>query len=145
MISSDTNREELERIYREAPLLPLPSGQFFGRYLVPLDSEGARKLHIRLMNLIGFRLTPFGIDFDSRRWFFFHPRLQAGTFAVTAGASRWRETEAQLLRYDSSRLPIRHVLYDELKPLADGSVLGMGGLNAERGQGDHFFFLLVPR
>jgi hypothetical protein len=46
------------------------------------------------------------------------------------------------LHYDVSRLPIRRVLYDEIKPLADGTILGLGGIDAGRGEGDHFFFEL---
>lgn len=60
------------------------------------------------------------------------------------GPSRWRDTEAVTLHYERSRLPapIRGVLYDEVKPLTDTICLGLGGINAERGDGDQFFFAL---
>jgi hypothetical protein len=34
------------------------------------------------------------------------------------------------------------MLYDEVKPLSRDACLGIGGVNAGRGAGDHFFFVL---
>jgi hypothetical protein len=34
------------------------------------------------------------------------------------------------------------MLYDEVKPLSADLLLGLGGVNAETGEGDHFFFTL---
>jgi hypothetical protein len=36
------------------------------------------------------------------------------------------------------------LLYDEVKMLSPSLCLGIGGINAARGRGDHFFFALVP-
>jgi hypothetical protein len=35
------------------------------------------------------------------------------------------------------------VLYDEVKPLGPDLCLGIGGINARVGRGDHFFFALA--
>lgn len=88
---------------------------------------------------------PFGIDFDARRWWFLHPRLAVGRFELCQERSRWRDTDALTLRYHPSRLPgpLRDVLYDEVKPLGDDLLLGLGGLNWEVGRGDHFYFALT--
>jgi hypothetical protein len=96
------------------------------------------------MLTLGFVRLPFGIDFDRRRWFFVDPRLLVGRFATECGPSRWRDTDSVRLTYHGSRLPriIRSSLYDEVKPLSDELCLGMGGINADRGTGDHFFFAL---
>lgn len=136
---------ELEALYASAPLLPLPRGRFDGRYLAQLQSPGARAWTARVIDTVAFGWTPFGVDLDTRRWYFFHPRLKAGHFRVVPGPSRWRDTEALQLHYDVSRTPLRALLYDELKPLADGRILGLGGVDRERGLGEHFFFLLTPR
>jgi len=71
------------------------------------------------------------------------PRSAAGSFRIDEGPSRWRDTRVLRLHYDRSRLPIRAILYDELKPLAGGRILGLGGIDAARGEGDHFFFELT--
>jgi hypothetical protein len=91
-----------------------------------------------------FKWTPFGVDFDTRLWFFWHAALAAGRFEPRPGRSRWRDTEAVGLHYHVSRLPgpVRGVLYDEVKPLSADLCLCIGGINAPRGQGDHFFFAL---
>jgi hypothetical protein len=62
-----------------------------------------------------------------------------------AGRSRWRDTETVRLHYEVSRLPgpVRAVLYDEVKVLSPSLCLGIGGINAARGRGDHFFYALV--
>jgi hypothetical protein len=96
------------------------------------------------MQRVGFAWTPWGIDFDRRLWFFFAPRLAIGRFELRVDESRWRDTRAVQLHYDVSRLPhaIRRQLYDEVKPLSDRWMLGIGGIDRERGEGDHFFFAL---
>ena len=48
------------------------------------------------------------------------------------------------MRRSGAFAPVRGMLYDELKPLADGRVLGLGGINAGAGEGEHFFFELSP-
>jgi hypothetical protein len=135
--------EELERTYREAPLGPAPEGNYRGRFLRWLPTRGARKLHVRIIDGILFERTTFGVDFDRRLWWFIRPELAAGRFSESLGASRWRNCETYRLDYEVSRLPLRGILYDEVKPLAPDVCLGLGGINAPRGEGDHFFFSLT--
>ena len=75
----------------------------------------------------------------------FATRFAIGRFDARIGPSRWRDTDAIQLHYDPSRLPgpIKGRLYDEIKPLSGDLVLGLGGVNAERGEGDHFWFVLT--
>jgi hypothetical protein len=133
--------EELEALYARPGSVEVPRGVFAGEVLVRLDNRGARRLVNRASQIPAFEWTPFGVDFDSHRWWF---AFQIGAFTARAERSRWRDTSAITLRYDPSRLPrpIKGVLYDEVKPLTDDLVLGLGGLNAEQGEGDHFFFAL---
>ena len=137
----DSPIEALEQLYREAPARPAPPRRFRGEVLHRVDTPFARSAAITAL-LVPFERAPFGVDFVTRTWFFFHPRLRVGHFRVEPGRSRWRDTEALLMRYDVSRLPIRGVLYDEVKPLGDTLCLALGGLDFERGTGDLFFFLL---
>lgn len=140
------NLAELEETYRAGDELPVPRGRFRGEVLLRLDNEGARHPLWRALEVLMFEVAPFGVDFDARRWFFAgQPRLAIGGFEPRPGPSRWRSTTTIGLHYQSaSRLPgpIRALLYDEVKPLSDSLCLGLGGINAERGKGDHFFFLL---
>jgi hypothetical protein len=135
----------LERLYA-GPLGEIPAGCRRGRFLGFVDSPGGRALRHRAVHTILFRWPRFGIDLDRRRWWFVDPRVGAGSFRTSIGPSRWRDTEVVRLEYDVSRLPgpIRGLLYDELKPLPDGQILGLGGIAAPRGAGDHFFFALDP-
>jgi hypothetical protein len=134
---------ELEALYSTPRPVGVPNGILRGVHLAWLDT-GARHPVLRLLLYLGFRLTPFGIDFTAHRWFFFHRRLAAGRFTADVGASRWRDTDTVRLCYDVSRLPgpLRAWLYDEVKPLSSTLCLGIGGINAPRGRGDHFFFAL---
>ena len=135
---------ELEALYTEPRPVSVPAGIFRGVHLAWLDTPGARHPVIRPLQHLGFRLAPWGIDFTTQRWFFFHRQLAAGRFTADVGTSRWRATETVRLRYDVSRLPgpLRALLYDEVKPLSATLCLGLGGINAPRGRGDHFFFAL---
>jgi hypothetical protein len=121
----------------------MPTGVYRGEFLGFLDTEGARRVDVRVFDRLLFVWPRWGIDFDSSRWWFVHPRALAGHFRLERGRSRWRDTEVLQLHYDVSRLPIRAVLYDEIKPLPDDTILGIGGTNHDRGRGDHFFFRLV--
>ena len=134
----------LEARFAEGSLAPLPSGLVVGRFLGFVASRGAERPIVRALDTLCFRAVRWGLDLDRQRWWFEHPRLAAGHFRIEEGLSRWRPTRVLRLHYDASRLPIRGVLYDELKPLPDGSILGLGGVNRERGEGDHFFFDLAP-
>jgi hypothetical protein len=133
---------ELERAFRE-PLGVLPRGLVTGHFLRFVDSPGARKSIVRALDTLVFRSLVWGLDLDDRRWWFEHPSLRAGHYRIVEGVSRWRDTRVLQLHYDVSRLPGRGILYDELKPLADGRVLGLGGIDADVGAGDHFFFELT--
>jgi hypothetical protein len=136
--------DRLERDFIMGDPGPLPSGLVCGRFLGEVDSPGARRPHVRGLDFLLFRSLRWGLDLDDHRWWFEHPRLAAGKFRVVLGPSRWRDTRVLQLHYDVSRLPIRRILYDEVKPLPDGRILGLGGIDAARGEGDHFFFELVP-
>lgn len=135
--------EELESVFASDGLVRVPDGCYRGIFLARLRTRGARTPIGRFISA-GFATTPFGIDFRSNAWFLVHPRMQAGRFEPRVGRSRWRETDAVTLHYGVSRLPaqIRGALYDEVKPLSDAICLGLGGINAERGDGDQFFFAL---
>ena len=140
---------ELEVLYVESRPVSVPSGCYRGVHLAWLDTPGARPWArppvIRPLQHLGFRLLPFGVDFIRHRWFFFHPTLGIGRFVAETGRSRWRDTETVRLHYEVSRLPgpVRAVLYDEVKALSPSLCLGIGGINAPRGRGDHFFIALV--
>jgi hypothetical protein len=136
---------ELEALYRECPAGPVPSGTFRGAVLCALDTPGARRPFYRAVDWAMFEVPAWGIDFDARRWWFVRPGFRIGHFEVVRGRSRWRPAETLQLRYDVSRLPrpIRRSLYDEIKPLNENLCLGLGGINAEAGEGDHFFFALA--
>ncbi len=137
--------DELERIYRESPLGPLPTGNYHGRFLGWLDTPGSKRWHVRTADWLLFEKPRFGVDFDRRVWWFVNPGLAAGRFELSSGPSRWRECRTLRLTYHRSRLPgpIRNLLYDEVKPLDRDLLLGLGGTNFETGEGDHFFFSLA--
>ncbi len=133
--------DQLEQLYRDAPIRPPPKGRFRGEALARVDTRFARSAPITA-TLVPWERLPFGIDFETSTWFFVHPRVRVGRFRLARERSRWRETETFQMRYDVSRLPIRGVLYDEVKPLDETLCLGLGGINFERGRGDLFFFAL---
>jgi hypothetical protein len=134
---------ELDRIYRSAPRHPgTPTGWMRGEHLAWVDAPGARRKRVRVLDTLAFRWTPWGIDWDACRWTFATRALGVAHFTVEAGPSRWRDTDTLRLRYEVSRLPIRAILYDEVKPLGPDLALGIGGTDAEVGRGDHFYFLL---
>jgi hypothetical protein len=133
--------EELERLYRDAPCGSAPRGRFRGEALARVDTRFARSAPITAM-LVPWERVPFGIDFSTRTWFFVDRRVRVGRFRLEQSRSRWRDAETFRMLYDVSRLPLRGLLYDEVKPLDDGLCLGLGGINFERGRGDLFFFAL---
>jgi hypothetical protein len=135
--------DALERLYRDAPLTPslLRPGVFRGEALGRVSTRFAQTTLVTAL-LVPFERVPFGVDFATRVWFFVHPRLRVGHFRVEPGRSRWRDTETLQLHYDVSRLPLRGVLYDEVKPLTETLCLGLGGMNFAKGRGDLFFFAL---
>ncbi|RLB64117.1 MAG: hypothetical protein DRI90_05395 [Deltaproteobacteria bacterium] len=135
---------QLEELYAQPRPVTVPRGHYQGTHLQWLDTKGARhRLLWPVVDLL-FRRTPFGVDFEKERWFFFRRGLGMGRFATQIGPSRWRDTETLRLTYDRSRLPwpLRPLLYDEVKPLSDSLCLGLGGINAESGRGEYFYFAL---
>jgi len=137
----DSSVEALERLYRDAPLAPAPSRRFRGEALGRVATRFARSAAVTAL-LVPWERVPFGVDFITHTWFFFHTRVRMGHFRLEAGRSRWRDTDTLRMRYDVSRLPIRGLLYDEAKPLDETLCLGLGGINLGRGRGDLFFFAL---
>jgi hypothetical protein len=138
-----------EAAYAAAPLLPSPTGRWRGTVLGRIENAGARALRPRIAQWLGFEALAWGIDFDRGLWTFGlpgsrDPRLALGRFEARRERSRWRDTDAIGLHYEVSRLPapIRDVLYDEVKPMPDGTCLGIGGENAGPGVGDHFWYRL---
>jgi hypothetical protein len=146
-IGPDTPLPELEALYRDTPLGPIPEGIYDGELLRWLTPEGPCVRMYLAIEWVGFVLLPWGIRFDRDLWWFVCPPLNAGRFTATGGPSRWRDTETYRLDYGSSCLPrcFRDRLYDEVKPLDENTCLGIGGINRDRGQGDNFFFKLTRR
>lgn len=135
--------DDYERLYRE-PLAGLPVGNTVGEFRGFVADGGARRPAVRALDSALFVWPRWGIDFRTERWWFVRPGLQLGHFRLARGPSRWRDAEVFQVHYDVSRLPLRGVLYDEVKPLEDGRVIGLGGVNRERGVGEHFWFELSP-
>jgi hypothetical protein len=135
--------DELERLYVESPVGDAPAGNYRGQFLYRLPTRGAHKWHMYTMSALLFEHTRFGVDFERRLWWFLRPELAAGRFVFSPGPSRWRPTDAFRLEYAVSKLPVRGLLYDEVKPLGPDLCLGLGGVNAPRGDGDQFFFALT--
>lgn len=140
--------DALEALYLEDRPLFVPSGRFRGSVLSRLDTPGARDPIHRATQWVGFEWLSWGIDFDACRWTFARPGAEPwfriGRFEPRIEPSRWRGTSTVGLHYEPSRLPgpIRARLYDEIKPLDADTCLGLGGVNAGPGVGDHFWFLL---
>jgi len=138
---------DLETLYKQPGEIAIPkSGSYKGVYLKRLDNPGASRKINRITLWAMFDLTPFGLNFypDYGDWYFFHPSLAMGRFLPSVGPSRWREAETIRLNYHTSRLPnlVRSILYDEIKPLAENILLGIGGFNAEKDKGDQFYFAI---
>lgn len=138
---------ELDDVFVNAPLLDLPRGVFDGSTIRRLTTPGASHPIYRSLEWLGFEAMRWGIDFDGPRWFFQSPLLRAGRFEPRAGRSRWRPTDAFQMHYHPSRLPrlLSGTLYDEVKPLSEDLCLGIGGVNMDVGDGDHFYFVLARR
>jgi hypothetical protein len=134
--------EAFERTFREVPLGAPPTGVFVGRHRGFLLTAGARRLDVRALDTVLFVWPEWGIDFDRNLWWFGRREFATGRFRVERGPSRWRDAEVYQLHYDVSRLPIRGLLYDEVKTLEPDRAIGIGGTNHPRGRGDHFWFEL---
>jgi hypothetical protein len=134
----------LEELFARPRPAEVPRGWFRGTYLCPCTSRAARRPQNRAAVFLLHRVLPFGVDFDSCRWTFFHRRPQVAHFVADVARSRWRETEVVAMRYQVSRLPgpVRGLLYDEVRPLSPDLCLGLGGINRKAGEGELFFFAL---
>ena len=93
---------EVEALFRDAPLAPPPKGRFHGTLLHWLEAPPARHRLWRPTLALMFQLTPFGVDFDARRWFLLHHRLRLGHFEAVPRRSRWREAEVVHMRLATS-------------------------------------------
>ncbi|NOY93596.1 MAG: hypothetical protein GXP55_20620 [Deltaproteobacteria bacterium] len=135
---------QLESLWMLQAKLEPPRGRYRGHVLRRIGNATSRRPLWRWSERIGFEWIPFGVDFDRRLWFFITRHIAMGRFETQAGPSRWRDTQCIGLTYGVSKLPrvIRSTLYDEVKPLSDRLVLGIGGIHRGRGEGDHFFFAL---
>lgn len=141
--------QELDELYCRRVELVLPRHKSFrGHVLKRFDNPGAVELWNTISQMILFELIPFGINFynGTGDWFFFDPGFSTGDFEMRTQNSRWRYTESIGFYYHNADLPafIKQSLYDEIKPVGDGHYLGIGGINAEKDRGDHFYFLLEP-
>lgn len=87
----------------------------------------------------------FGLNLDKQQWWFKDTTRLVARFEPRAGRSRWRDADVIKLHYERTgpRL-LRGMLYDELKPLNDGCILGIGGSNRDDDRGAWFFFALTP-
>jgi len=138
------SERHLDSVYRRRVELAPPRGVYRGHVLSWIDHETSQRPLWRWSERFGFSWTPFGVDFDRRLWFFWSTRLAMGRFEPRVHRSRWRDTDTVGLHYEVSRLPafVRSVLYDEVKPLSERWLIGIGGINAGAGVGDHFYFAL---
>ena len=134
--------EALECLYNSPIQSPSPTGRYEGVFLCRLDEPGNRRP--LYWGSKAFEFVPFGIDFDTCCWYFFHQKLQSGKFRTETAPSRWRDSRVIKLHYDVSHLPVfvKNVLYDEVKPLSKDLCLALGGFNQATGNGDQFFFAL---
>lgn len=140
---------QIEDLYIREINVSLPiDGIYRGIFLKRLHNPGAREWFNLALQVPLFQWAPFGIRFEGYRgsWYFFDPSLSIGEFHMVIGQSRWRNCETIRMIYDNSDLPefFSSMLYDEVRPLGDGRLLGFGGMNRERNFGDHFYFLLEP-
>lgn len=137
---------ELEALYAHDRPFAVPTGRWRGRVLSRLDTPGAREAFNVWAEWLGFEALSWGIDFDRTGWGFgppgIRPLVWAGRFRPLIAPSRWRPTRTIGLHYHVSRLPVRGFLYDEVKPIDERRCLGIGGINAPRDRGDHFWFAL---
>jgi hypothetical protein len=133
----------LESLYaRDTRAMGQPRGRYRGHALWQMQNDVAQSRLYRVLDAALFRVPPWGIDFEQRRWFFLgSPKLAAGHFEISPRASRWRNAETFGLEYTPSRLPLRGILYDEVKMLSPRWMIGIGGINRDEG-GDHFWFAL---
>jgi hypothetical protein len=135
---------ELAALFCEDRPLAVPTGQFRGELLAWIDSPASRHLLWRPMLALMFGKSPFGVDFDSRRWMLASPRFKLGHFEAAVDRSAFQPARVVALRYHLSRLPglVKGMLYDEVQPLGPDQCLGIGGLVLEGTRHPAFWFAL---
>lgn len=138
---------ELESIYQNPfPQQQPPPGIYKGTWLKRINSTGAKNPLFMVPQWFLFDVLPYGIEFTNKGgiWFFMNPALRIGRFSSNIGPSRFRNTECTRMFYNESDVPspISRLLYDEVKVLSPSLLLGLGGMNFEKGEGDHFYFAL---
>ncbi len=135
---------DLDRLYIDSPPGPVPTGEYRGtllRWLPP--AKKLRNVPFVTAEFVGFKLSHWGIDFLDHQWWIALKCLRGGKFSATQEPSRWRPTECWQMRYEQDWFPpVRKFLYDEVKSLTADVCLGIGGINAPAGTGDHFFYSL---
>lgn len=130
--------EALEHIWRTRACAPLPGGVWQGHYLRELPMSLPKRLLSRAM----FKRRMFGLDLNYNRWWFRDNSRLLAHFEPHVGRSRWRDTEVVQVRYErTGPALLKGMLYDELKPLDDRTILGLGG--SKRG-GAWFYFVMTP-
>jgi hypothetical protein len=132
---------QLEQVWSLYPCAPLPGGVWQGRYLSELPMAPTNRLLARAL----FKWRVFGVDLNTNKWWFRDATRSVATFEPQHGPSRWRDADVIQLHYQRTgpRL-FRHMLYDELKPLNEHCILGLGGSNHDNAHGTWFFFALSP-
>ncbi len=135
---------ELDALYSERRPAAWPAGCARGRLLAWVPGPATRHPLWRPLLAAMFQLSPFGLDYDRRCWFFGLRPLCSAHFDISLGASRWRPGPCYRLHYDSSSLPqaVRNRLYDEIKPLTPDLGLGLAGLHFKGRPVPVFYFAL---
>ncbi|MFC1850607.1 hypothetical protein ACFL27_10480, partial [candidate division CSSED10-310 bacterium] len=73
--------QDLDRLFTHDEPFSIPeSGIFEAKYLQKIDSRVSAKLYFRLMTIVLFEWTPFGISFSESQgtWYFFKPHIKMG-------------------------------------------------------------------
>jgi len=130
---------QLEQVWSMYPCAPLPGGMWQATYLEEFPMTPTKKLLARAL----FKWRLFGLDLNTHKWWFKDATRAVVEFDPQHGPSRWRDADVIQLHYETTgpRL-FRGMLYDELKPLNENCILGIGGSNQDNAQGAWFFFAL---
>ena len=136
---ADMSLSQLEQVWSELPCAPLPTGLWQGAYLAELPMSRPKRFLARAL----FKRRLFGINLDAHKWWFRDASSTLVEFAPRPGNSRWREADVIQLHYErTGPILFRTMLYDELKPLNENCILGLGGSNHDDARGTWFFFTL---
>lgn len=138
---------DLGRLYlRESSFEAPEAGSYRGAFLQRIAGRGPLARILGAAICLPFRRLAFGLNLrgNSGVWYFLHPALTIGRFTPRIQPSVWRNTTALALDYSASRLPspVRSLLYDEIKPVAKGLLLGIGGFGPPGRRLELFLFSL---